>query len=117
MVSAVHVGGRRLHELALEGLEVEREARPVTVHSFSVGEPVAPGRFPIEVSCSSGTYIRSLAADVGTALGGGAPLSDLRRTAIGPFTTPAAVPIEALTPHTLPTPDPPLPDQHGPQER
>src|SRR3546814_8536455 len=104
MVSAVHVGGRGLHELAREGLEVEREARPVTVHSCSVGEPVAPGRFPIEVSCSSGTYIRSLAADVGTALGGGAHLSDLRRTAIGSFTTATAVPIEALTPDHLLTP-------------
>src|SRR5690606_13189565 len=70
MVSAVSVGGRRLHELAREGIEIEREARPVTVHSVTVGEPVEPGCFPIEVECSSGTYIRTLAADVGTALGG-----------------------------------------------
>ena len=86
MVSAIQVDGRRLHELAREGIEVEREARPVTVHRFEVGEPTDAGCFPIEVTCSSGTYIRSLAADVGTALGGGAHLRDLRRTAIGSFT-------------------------------
>jgi tRNA pseudouridine55 synthase len=85
MVSAVKVGGRRLHELAREGVEVEREARPVTVHRFAVGEPVEPGVYPIEVACSSGTYVRTLAADLGYALGGGAHLRNLRRTAIGSF--------------------------------
>lgn len=86
MVSAVKVGGRRLHELAREGVEVEREARPVTVHRFDVGEAVEPGVYPIEVGCSSGTYVRTLAADLGHALGGGAHLRNLRRTAIGSFT-------------------------------
>ena len=62
------------------------------------------GRYPIEVECSSGTYIRSLAADVGTALGGGAHLRDLRRTAIGSFTVDQAKPLEALTPEALLTP-------------
>ena len=75
--------------------------RPVTVHRFTVGEPVAPGAWPIEVTCSSGTYIRSLAADVGTALGGGAHLRDLRRTAIGSFTVDAGVPVEVLDPSAL----------------
>ncbi|MEO7572708.1 MAG: tRNA pseudouridine(55) synthase TruB, partial [Acidimicrobiales bacterium] len=74
MVSAIQVDGRRLHELAREGIEIERTARPVTVHSFGVDEGSARGCFAIEVSCSSGTYIRSLAADVGTALGGGGHL-------------------------------------------
>ena len=97
MVSAVKVDGRRLHELARQGVEVDRTPRPVTVHSFTVGEPIAPGRFPIEVTCSSGTYIRSLAADLGTLLGGGAHLSDLRRTAIGSFTADDGVAIEELT--------------------
>lgn len=104
MVSAIQVGGRRLHALAREGIEVERAARPVTVHRFEVGEPLSPGRFPIEVTCSSGTYIRSLAADVGTALGGGAHLRDLRRTAIGSFTVDQGVVIDALTPEHLLTP-------------
>jgi tRNA pseudouridine55 synthase len=104
MVSAIQVDGRRLHELAREGIEVERPARPVTVHAFTVGEPLAPGCFPIEVECSSGTYIRSLAADVGTALGGGAHLRDLRRTTIGSFAVEDAVALDALTPEHLLTP-------------
>ena len=104
MVSAIQVDGRRLHELAREGIEIERAPRPVTVHSFTVGEAVEPGCFPIEVTCSSGTYVRSLAADVGTALGGGAHLRDLRRTAIGSFTAAQGVPVEALTPEGLLTP-------------
>ncbi len=104
MVSAKQVGGKRLHELARAGVEVEREAVAVTVHRFEVGEPVAEGCYPIEVECSTGTYIRSLAADVGTALGGGAHLRDLRRTAIGSFTADQAVDVEALTPEGLLTP-------------
>lgn len=104
MVSAVQVGGKRLHELARQGIEVEREARPVTVHRFEVGDPVEPGCFPIEVECSSGTYVRTLAADVGTALGGGAHLRDLRRTAIGSFTVAEAVPLAALAPEKLLSP-------------
>jgi tRNA pseudouridine55 synthase len=75
MVSAVKIAGKRLHELAREGIEVEREPRPVTVH-----------RFDVEVHCSSGTYVRTLAADLGSLLGGGAHLRNLRRTAIGSFT-------------------------------
>lgn len=104
MVSAVQVGGRRLHELAREGVEVERQPRPVTVHALEVGDAVEPGCFPIEVVCSSGTYIRALAADIGAALGGGAHLRDLRRTAIGSFTIEEAVALEGLTPDHLVTP-------------
>ena len=104
MVSAIRVDGRRLHELAREGVEIERQPRPVTVHSFDVREPTEPGCFPIEVTCSSGTYVRSLAADVGTALGGGAHLRDLRRTAIGSFTADQGRPVEALTEEALLSP-------------
>ncbi len=85
MVSAVQVDGVRLHELARQGIEIERKPRPVTVYRFEVGAEVEPGVFSIEVECSSGTYIRTLAADLGTALGGGAHLRNLRRTAIGSF--------------------------------
>lgn len=113
MVSAVQVGGRRLHELAREGIEVERQARPVTVRRFEVGEPTEAGCYPIEVECSSGTYIRSLAADVGTALGGGAHLRDLRRTAIGSFGLDQAVALEALTPDHLLSPAEALRDLPG----
>ena len=104
MVSAVHVDGRRLHELAREGVEVEREPRPVTVHELVVHGEVAPGEWAIEVACSAGTYVRSLAADLGEALGGGAHLRDLRRTAIGSFRVEDAVPIEDLTPEHLRSP-------------
>lgn len=97
MVSAVKIDGKRLHELAREGKEVEREPRPVTVHRFDVaaveGEPTV---FRVEVDCSSGTYIRTLAADLGHALGGGAHLRSLRRTAIGSFTLDEARTLEAI---------------------
>jgi tRNA pseudouridine55 synthase len=85
MVSALHSGGRRLHELAREGVTVERAARPVEVRRFEVEPAGEPGVWRIEVECSSGTYVRSLAADLGAALGGGAHLRRLRRTAVGPF--------------------------------
>jgi tRNA pseudouridine55 synthase len=87
MVSARKVGGRRLHELARAGIEVEREARPVTVDRFEVRRSPddEAGVFGIEVDCSTGTYVRVLAADLGEALGGGAHLRNLRRTRIGSF--------------------------------
>lgn len=86
MVSAIRVDGRRLHELAREGIEVERQPRPVTISSFVVDEVAAPGVFRIEVTCTAGTYIRTLAADLGHLLGGGAHLRNLRRTAVGAYT-------------------------------
>ena len=106
MVSALKVGGKRLHELARAGIEVEREARPVTVHRFHVGATTEPHVLAVEVECSSGTYIRTLAADLGAALGGGAHLRNLRRTAIGSFTLADAHPLEALTEeHVIPPAD------------
>ena len=86
MVSAVKVGGRRLHELARQGIEVERAARTVTVSRFDTApDPERPGVYRAEVVCSSGTYIRVLADDLGRALGGGAHVANLRRTRIGSF--------------------------------
>jgi len=89
MVSALKIDGKRLHELAREGIEVERNPRPVTVYSCDVqrvrienGVSVAQ----LEVNCSSGTYVRTLAADLGALLGGGAHLRNLRRTSVGDFT-------------------------------
>lgn len=98
MVSALKVGGRRLHELAREGKEVERAPRPVTVHAF-VLESFTPGEYPratVRIECSSGTYIRSLAADLGEALGGHAHLAVLRRLRVGAFTLADARPLDAL---------------------
>lgn len=85
MVSALHVDGRRLHELAREGIVVERQPRPVTVYSFDVAGTDDPSVLRIEVRCSAGTYVRTLADDLGRLLGGGAHLTNLRRTAVGSF--------------------------------
>jgi tRNA pseudouridine55 synthase len=107
MVSAKKVGGRRLHELAREGAEVDRSAVTVQVTRFDVGElaegsgPGQPQVFAVDVACSSGTYIRSLVADLGAALGGGAHLRNLRRHSIGPFSVDEALPIEQLTPEDV----------------
>ncbi len=98
MVSAVKVGGRRLHELARAGVEVEREARRVVVHRLEVAATAEPGVVRVEVDCSSGTYVRTLAADLGAALGGGAHLRALRRTGIGSFGLSEARTVEALSP-------------------
>lgn len=95
MVSAVRVGGRRLHQLAREGVELDRPARPVTVHRFEVTAAEHPV-LAVEVECSSGTYVRVLAADLGRALGGGAHLRRLRRLAVGPFTIEGARSLDDL---------------------
>lgn len=85
MVSAIKIDGRRLHELAREGVEVDRPPRPVTVTRFDTGPTGDPLVYELAVDCSSGTYIRTLVADLGVALGGGAHLARLQRTAVGPF--------------------------------
>jgi tRNA pseudouridine55 synthase len=92
MVSAIRVGGRRLHELAREGIEVERDPRRVTVHRFDVVGWAEPQVLAIEVECSAGTYVRTLADDLGALLGGGAHLRNLRRTRVGDFTLDEARP-------------------------
>jgi tRNA pseudouridine55 synthase len=139
MVSAVKVGGRRLHQLARAGVEIDRPAREITVTRFDVEErsdppfgsepggsvkpvptasvpvqsvPVPAESFPAEsvaagpvlfvgVDCSSGTYVRVLAADLGVALGGGAHVRKLRRTAVGPWTEEQAVSLDSLDRNSL----------------
>lgn len=98
MVSALKVGGRRLYELAREGVEIEREARPVTIHEIEVSS-VGDGPFPevtMRVRCGKGTYIRSLVADIAAELGGHAHLVALRRTAVGHLDLGGAVPMDRL---------------------
>lgn len=85
MVSALRVDGVRLHQLAREGIEIERAPRPVTVHSFEVEPTDDPMVIRAHVRCGGGTYIRSLGADLGTALSGGAHIRNLRRHTIGPY--------------------------------
>jgi len=96
MVSAVRVGGRRLHALARQGLEVERAARPVTVHSFVVTPTPEPAVWQMAVTCSSGTYVRVLAADLGSAVGVPAHLRQLRRVAVGSLGEDRARSLEAV---------------------
>lgn len=86
MVSAIKIDGKRLHELARAGIEVDRPPRPVTIHSFTLMPTDESNVLLAAVECSSGTYIRTLAADLGHLLGGGAHLRKLRRTAVGRFT-------------------------------
>jgi tRNA pseudouridine55 synthase len=105
MVSAVKVGGRRLHELARQGMEVERKPRPVTVYRFDTApDPARPGVYRAVVECSSGTYVRVLAHDLGRALGGGAHLDHLRRTKIGSFGEADMRPLDAIGPETMLSP-------------
>ena len=85
MVSAIKIDGRRLHELAREGIEVDRPSRPVHIGRFEIAVTDDPLVYRAIVDCSSGTYIRSLAQDLGTALGGGAHIGSLRRTRLGAF--------------------------------
>jgi len=96
MVSAVKVGGQRLHKLARAGTEVDRPVRPVRVGRFQVDQGPEPGTLSIEVCCSSGTYVRVLASDLGAALGGGAHLRRLRRTRVGSFVVAEARTLEQL---------------------
>jgi len=104
MVSAVRVGGRRLYELEREGIEVERAARPVTVTRFDVAALDEPGVYRVEVDCSSGTYVRVLAADLGESLGGGAHLRALRRVSVGSFTLDDARPLAEVDPSVVRAP-------------
>ena len=85
MVSAIKIGGKRLHQLARQGIEVERPARFVSIYRLEVESADKPGTYLLDLDCSAGTYVRSLAADLGTALGGGGHLRNLRRTRVGSF--------------------------------
>ena len=95
MYSALKRDGKPLYEYARAGIEVEREARKVTIHALELLD-FSGDRFTLRVSCSKGTYVRSLAMDIGAALGCGAHLCGLRRTRIGAFELDAAVTLAAL---------------------
>jgi tRNA pseudouridine55 synthase len=109
-VSAIKVDGRRAHAEVRAGREVTLAARPVTVSRFEVTAPVRPRGDVLDVDvvveCSSGTYVRALARDLGAALGVGGHLTALRRTRVGPFGVGGARTLEELAeledPVTLP---------------
>jgi tRNA pseudouridine55 synthase len=85
MYSALKHHGKRLYELAREGVEVEREPRQITIHDLQLGA-VEGKEFELHIHCSKGTYVRTLAEDIGEVLGCGAHVVGLRRTGVGPYT-------------------------------
>lgn len=95
MHSALKRGGRPLYELARKGIEVEREARPVTIYAIEL-HSFEGDSLSLRVKCSKGTYIRVLAADLGEALGCGAHLSALRRTGVGDLDLADGITLAAL---------------------
>jgi tRNA pseudouridine55 synthase len=95
MHSAVHSGGRRLYEYARMGVEVFREPREIVIYALQRSR-LQGKELVLTVTCSKGTYVRVLAADIGRALGCGAYLGALRRTAVGPFRVEDATTLDEL---------------------
>jgi tRNA pseudouridine55 synthase len=103
MVSAVKVGGERLYRKARRGEEVERPSRSVSVYELTL-KSFQPGIEPeaaLDVTCSAGTYVRTLVHDLGASVGCGAHLKSLRRTEAGGFDQSEAVPLNRLEPSML----------------
>ncbi len=104
MVSAVHHEGKRLYELARAGITVERTARTIRIDALTLLN-FTPGLLAtatLDIACGKGTYIRTLCADLGAALGVGGHMQSLRRTQVGAFAADAATPLDALTEENLP---------------
>ena len=96
MYSAVKINGQPLYKMARQGIEVERKARPIEIlHIEYEGSP-AENEYTLTVRCSKGTYIRTLCADIGEALGCGGCMQALRRTQAGEYTIAEAVPLQQL---------------------
>ena len=95
MYSAIKVGGKKLYELAREGKTVEREARTVTIENILV-EKICDDEYTLDVTCSKGTYIRTLCSDIGAALGSFGTMKTLRRAEAAGFTLSDAIPLDAL---------------------
>lgn len=95
MVSALKVDGKRLHELARQGIEVDRQPRQIEVTRFDVEQTSDPVVVKAHIECSSGSYVRSLGADLATALGTGAHIRKLRRLRVGPYRLSECRPLES----------------------
>jgi tRNA U55 pseudouridine synthase TruB len=104
MYSAIKQGGVRLYDRARAGEEVERAPRAIRIDRLEL-LAFDPPRFQIAIACSKGTYVRSLVADLGTAVGAGAHLAELRRTRSGRFTLDQAVALDRLHEATLVSPE------------
>lgn len=96
MYSAIKVNGKRLYDVARRGGEVEREARPITIHRIAVIGCV-DGDWLLDVTCSKGTYIRTLCHDIGASLGCGGTLAALRRISVGNYRVSEAHTVERLS--------------------
>ncbi len=96
MYSALKKDGKKLCDLAREGIEIEREARDITVYSLACTETDKNDEYILSVACSKGTYIRTLCADIGKALGCGGVMAALRRTSVGEFSLDDAVTLTQL---------------------
>jgi tRNA pseudouridine55 synthase len=99
--AAIKIKGKKLYEYARAGEQVEIKPRPITIHALELLEYTYP-TLQLRVRCSSGTYIRALARDIGETLGCGGYLTTLRRTAIGSFDTLGSIQLNSLTSETLP---------------
>ncbi len=95
MVSAIKFKGKKLYELARQGIQVERQARLIKIYSLQIESMNIP-KVEFYVECSKGTYIRQLAYDIGEVLGCGACISQIERTKVGPFSIEEAVNLEDL---------------------
>ncbi len=96
MYSAIKIRGKKLYEIARRGGDVERQPRPVTIHRLTLMEQDETGDWGLQIECSKGTYIRTLCADIGQALGCGGCMSALRRVRAGRFTIDQAHTLEQI---------------------
>lgn len=96
MYSALKVDGQKLYDLARRGITVERKPRPVTIHALRATPTESPSDYLLDVTCSAGTYIRTLCSDIGKSLGCGAVMATLARTAAGGFSINNAHTLDAL---------------------
>lgn len=103
MHSAIKIAGKKLYELARQGIEIDRPPRAITIHAFTLTAPLTaplplPATIQANIACSSGTYVRAIARDLGTALGTAAYLTALHRARIGPFRIEDAAKLDQLSP-------------------
>lgn len=96
MYSALKVNGKKLYELAREGITVERKSREIMIYECTVTDYISPSEFIIDVKCSKGTYIRTLCKDIGEALGTGAHMKALKRTEAGDFNIASSITLSQL---------------------
>ena len=96
MVSALKMNGKRLYQLARQGIEVKREPRKIRIDKLELVD-FHPPRVTFYLECSKGTYVRKIAEDVGERLGCGACIDEIERTKVGPFVIESAVGLDQLT--------------------